>query len=344
MLSFSQGMGYFIDNYQHFFIFEDGVYNKVEFIPIQGAYVGNNYVAYLRNNKRLTVYIDGEKHELSATNPPVFARDNLFAYMIDEQLWLYDGNDLKMIEPWVSDDFVIGDDILAYTNNFDQFKVLYNDSLEVIELWDVKLASAGDNLIAYVDNNGFFKIFAYGDKEIIEDVAPSKFGASKNIVAYIDNLNTFKVWYDGEVTELLYERPPGFFMGEDMVCYMNHQTNQFNVFFKGELTTLLEYKPNYFEIKENVLVFSDANDFLYAFYNGNVIRLAAYTPERILIDNDIVVFKNLDGRLIGMEFGKKKQFSEEIATEFELFNRTIVYKVNRNNWRVYYNDRVVEYN
>jgi hypothetical protein len=344
-LAHSQHMGAFIDErLNHFFVFEKNEVQKAEFIPIANFEVGFDYVAYIRNNNRLAIFYKGEATEINAVSPRYFAKDELLAYFIDEQLWVLDDGRIKFLEPWAVKNFAIGDNILCFTNNFDQFRVYYKDSVQTLELWPPRRVVAGDNLIAYTDNNEIFKVFYEGERYTIDDIPPQGFAASKDIVAYVDNYGDFKAWYKNKVYELQYQRPTrGYHVGEQMVAFLNDM-NQFVVFYDGEIYELLNYMPSYFAINENVLVYTDANGFLFSFYKGKVDRLATYTPNNIRIDNDIVVFQDLDGYLVGAYKGKRTRFSQQIAIDFQLYNHTIVYRIDRFRWRIFYDGNTYSYN
>ncbi|MCB0509201.1 MAG: hypothetical protein KDC82_00470, partial [Bacteroidetes bacterium] len=61
------------------------------------------------------------------------------------------------------------------------------------------------------------------------------------------------------------------------------------------------------------------------------------------IDNDIVVFKDNYGYLKGMLYGEKTDFSKEIAQDFEVFNQSLVYKVDRVSWVVFNDGKYYNY-
>jgi hypothetical protein len=334
----AQHIGAFVDErLNHFYVFDKSGAEKLEFIPIKGFEVGNDYVAYTRNNNRKAIYYKGETTEINAVSPTYHAKDNLLAYFVDQQLWVLSKGEVKFLEPWVEGNFAIGDDILCFTNYFNQFFAFYEDSLHLIEQWPAKRVVAGDNLIAYTDNNEIFKVFYEGERITIDDIPPQGFAASKDIVAYVDNYGDFKAWYKDEIFELQYQRPKnGYHVGEKMVAFLNDM-NQFVVFYDGEIYELLNYMPTYFQINENMLVYTDANGFLFQFYEGKVSRIATYTPKKVLLDNDIVVFQDLDGFLVGSFKGKNTKFSQTIAVDFQLYNHTIMYRIDQFRWRAFYN-------
>jgi hypothetical protein len=334
---------YFVDpNWQYFYVFNEEELHKAEFLPIVQAEAGADYVAYIRNNNRFIIFTNGESLDVNITNPRFFARDNLLAYFVDEQLWVLHNGKPKLLEKWAMDDFTIGDDILSFTNNFDKFMIYQEDSLYTVELWGINQAKAGDNLIAYLDNNNNFKVFYYGIKETLDNIPPLNFKVSKDIVAYVDYLGQFKVWNKGDQEDLLYPAPVWYQCGENFVAYVDN-LGSFSVYFNGEAIELLTYKPMNIQIKDNVMTYTDDFGFLYAYYMGVTKRICSYNPEVVKLDNDIVVYKDIYGYLKGLYKGKLTDFSKEIAIDFEVFNHTVVYKPDKVKWVVFNNGKYYNY-
>ena len=334
---------YFTDpNWQYFYIYNENVLGKAEFLPVIKAAAGNDYVAYIRNNNRFIIHTKGEAIDLNITNPTFFARDEMLAFFLDEQLWILEDGKPRQLDRWAVDDFTIGDNIVAFSNTFDKFMVYQEDSLYTVEFWNIIQAKAGDNLIAYLDDNRVFKVFYYGSKEVLETIPPISYKASKNVVAYLTNLGDFMVWHKGDIYDIQYQAPSWYDCGEDFVAYIDN-LGAFSVFYEGETIELLTYKPKNIQIKDNVMIYNDDFGNLFAFYNGETIRIASFTPERVLIDKDMVVYKDNYGYLKGIYKGVKTNFSKEIAIDFDLFNHTVVYRPDKVKWVVFDDGKYYNY-
>jgi hypothetical protein len=338
-LSAQAQTAYFTDpNWQYFYIFNEKGLHKAEFLPIVNAKGGADYVAYIRNNNRFIIFTEGASMDLNITNPRFFARDNLLAYFIDEQLWILEEGKPKLLDLWAMDDFTIGDNILAFTNNFDKFKVYQEDSLYTVELWSINQAKAGDNLIAYLDNNNNFKVFYYGIKETIDNIPPLSFKVSKDIIAYVDYLGQFSVWNKGEIEEIIYPAPSWYQCGENFVAFVDN-LGSFSVYFEGEIIELLTYKPNNIQMRDNVMTYTDDFGFLYAYYMGEARRICNFTPDQIKIDKDVVVYRDN----YGVYKGENTEFSKEIAVDFDIFNHTVVYRPDKVKWVVFNDGKYYNY-
>ncbi|MCA9749290.1 MAG: hypothetical protein KC414_09295, partial [Romboutsia sp.] len=164
---------YFTDkNWNYFNIFSEDRIVKAEFIPIVEAKYGKDYVAYIRNNNRFIISTNGEQKDMNIVNPKFYAKDNILAYFVDEQLWILENGKVQFLCPWVETNFALGDEILCFTNMYGEFKVYYQDSTYIIGQWAVNQIKAGDNTIVYLDNNNIFKIFYEGEVTFLESNPP----------------------------------------------------------------------------------------------------------------------------------------------------------------------------
>lgn len=356
VLAFSlsaQHLGVFEDAQKRFYIFDTDHFYRAEHMPVSQYWVGKNYVAFVRNNGRFTMYFEGKEHEISLAELKVEATDNYLVYFVDEQVWLFNGQQIKLLDPWIkseklADDirkfpsFAISDSVVAFTNSFERFIVYSDKKQEEIELWDVKKVIAGENIIAYVDNNSVFKAFYKGERITIEDRAPKSFVPRTDIIAYVNDFGTFKVWYDGESKDLQEIVPSIYYTADKMVAYLDDMTN-FVCFYDGELYDILPYQPKSIIMKDNVLVYTDNRNFTYAFYKGKIERIAAYKPKKIIVQDDLVVFQDLDGYIKAFKNSEIITISKQIAIDFEVYNQTVIYRTNDYTWYGYYNGKTVEY-
>ena len=79
------------------------------------------------------MYYKGKEHEISLAEVKVYATDNYLVYFVDEQVWLFDGNEIKLMDPWIKateqgedlifPTFSINDSAMAFTNSFERFIV-----------------------------------------------------------------------------------------------------------------------------------------------------------------------------------------------------------------------------
>ena len=334
----AKGFGQFLypfnDNFNRFYVFDSGVFEQLEFQPVDEYFVGNAYLAYFDPRGRFQLYFGGEKHELSLNRPNVYATDHFLAYQFGSQIFLLEGNKLHQIESWaLQEDLLVSDSIIAYNDVYNRFNVYQKDSSQTIESWNIYEASISNNSLAYLDINKQLKIFSRGQQFIVWPTQPTAFLAGQNLVAFQTGIGDLQVWYEDELYTLTYNTNGGFDVSDELVTYYD-DLGGFNVFYKGETYPLLPYRPLTSELKENQLVWSDRNGFFYTFYQGETIRLESYTPEKTTIDNELIVYQDVNGRLKGFAQGEKYPISSRIALDFDQFNQAVLYRENRFRWHI----------
>ena len=155
---FIKGFGQFLypfnDNFNRFYVFDNGVFEQLEFQPVDEYFVGNAYLAYFDPRGRFQLYFGGEKHELSLNKPSVYSTDHFLAYQFGSQIFLLEGNKLHQIESWaLQEDLWVSDSIVAYNDVYNRFNVYQADSAQTLESWNIYTASISNNSLAYLDIN-----------------------------------------------------------------------------------------------------------------------------------------------------------------------------------------------
>jgi hypothetical protein len=98
ILANTQHLAAFNDNVNQFWVFEAGMFNKLEYLEIQEYQVGGTLVAYIDNGSNLKVYSYGEVEKLLTGSPIKFqATDYLLGYSMYEQLNVYDNGKTKVL-------------------------------------------------------------------------------------------------------------------------------------------------------------------------------------------------------------------------------------------------------
>ena len=232
----AQELGVFEDGMKRFYIFDKDHFIKAEHLPVKQYWVGKKYIAYINNQGRFIMYYQGKKHEITLAKVVVKATDHYLVYFVDEQVWLFNGNTIKLLDPWIKSEklegdirkfpsFALSDSIIGFTNSFERFIVAEKGQKKEIELWDVNKLRAGENIMAYVDNNDVFRAYYKGERFFIEDRIPKSFVPKTDIIAYVDDFGTFKVWYKDEVIELQEIVPSRYYTGDKMVAYLDDMQN-----------------------------------------------------------------------------------------------------------------------
>ena len=123
-----------------------------------------------------------------------------------------------------------------------------------------------DNIGAYINYNEQFKVFYNNETEVLENQPVKQFQVGRNIVGYIDINNIFKIYYKGQSFTIDPFAPKSFMVGDDVVAFHGND-GYFKIFYKGNLITIGYYDPRYI-VSDRVVAYADPNGYFKVFYEG----------------------------------------------------------------------------
>lgn len=300
----------YLDNQRIFKIYRDGAVNVVNDLFTTEFDVSDNFILY-RSANIISVIDQGEVVLLSKLSSKYLLGDSLvFFYDLNKQTFnAYSHGKTTELETFLNlgendlkfDSTVkVSDNIGAYVNFNDQFKVFYNDQLETLESQAVKKFEVGRNTLAYVDINNIFKIYHKGQTFTIDPFAPKSFMVGDDVVAYQS--------YDG----------------------------YFKIFYNGNLHTLGYYEPRY-EVKDWVVSYQDLNGFFKVFHNGTQTMMDNYYPDKIVMGYNSAAYVNKANVLRLFSNGKVYDVTTMNILDMRLDYDVLQYKVGFNAFRFFYN-------
>ncbi|MCE2711374.1 MAG: hypothetical protein LW688_02410 [Cryomorphaceae bacterium] len=152
----------FVDFNFYFRTFENENFRQLEFQQIKEYKAGDDLVAYIDTRGNLRVYDGNERQDISNMNVQYQVSDHLLAYNIGPTLNIWDAGKLKTLTYFASD-YVVKDSMVVFKDTrFNTVNVYWNK--QITELYrmtgDLAMPEAiGDNILAFKDNGNFFKIF-----------------------------------------------------------------------------------------------------------------------------------------------------------------------------------------
>jgi hypothetical protein len=343
---FGQRLAAFEDDQRFFYVYDNGVVKKLEYLPVESFHVGGKYVAYIDNLSTLQIYYNGEVFNPERGVPDqIVATDHLMAFRFGSQIKILEGTRFDLIESWAVGDMGVGDSIIAYHNNVGSFKCWYNDSLWQLDEWEVRSFRVSDNILCYVDRFGYFKVFYHGQVYQIEDFPPEYFIAGRDMIAYVDNLGGFRVFDHGEVYDVTaypinknhIEMPDGMVLFRDDI-------NRTMIFKDGSVELLLDQEPKQLWVNENIFGYLDQSNDLYVYYQDEVIFMDRLVPSGVDLDNDLFVYTDIYGRLQGLVFGEKKVVSEDIPKAWAVYNQVVAFTALKGMIKFFDKDKTITFN
>ncbi len=332
----------YVNNQNQVMVWDKGMIRKIDFLAPTDMKIGRTAIPYLDNSRTFKIYSNHRVTPVNIgfTNA-YFATDNLVAFMNQKQLNVFENGKIKMLTG-VTDQYFVADSVIMFLDSYKgAYKAYYNGQIYDIESYfsDSSLASikVSDNIIAYNNFANQFRVFFHGELLSQEDFPVSSFEVGRNTVAYVDVNRKFKIFYNGK-TYLIDDFPPKSYQaGDNVVAYVTAD-GYFKVFYNGEATSLGFMSGNY-QVKDYIVAFKDQSNYLKVFYKGDVITVDNYYPENMTIQYNSLAYVNY-GRMLKMfSEGEIYEVTNAELTNWQLNYDVIQYQLGQNLFRVFYKGR-----
>jgi hypothetical protein len=343
----AQNIAAFSDYQKKFVVFDNGSFRQLEFQPVLSYQIGDRCIGYLTNANTLKAYYNHIDYELSTMVDAYNVTDNLIAYKLADQLYVFEGGKKTLLSRYVGY-FEANDSIIAF---FDVEKyylqAYYNGKVHTLEdglLYDnTKAFEVGNNMMAYVDAFENFKVFYQGKVHHIMQInLPVDVKLGRNIMAFIDPVtDMLQVFYNHQLSSLEPFKPKAFQVGYEKVAYIDN-TETFKLFDNGEIYTISSFAPDKFLLKDNILAYEQLGQ-LYVFYKGKSVRVENYIPASYQISDNAIVWVDMNGNLKLIEEGNLTTLTYERVNEYKVLRNVIIYNQGVNTTKVYYKGKTYEY-
>jgi hypothetical protein len=336
----SQNLAAYSDYRNYFNVFDNGVYQQLEYLPVKSFKVGAVAVPYIDNTGEFRIYYNGRKfHQTYATDFTYSVSDYLVAFKVGYVLSVFEKGISKKLTYYCSQ-FYLDDSLVVYLDDSNyNLEVYYNGGVTELESSMLELPRSiktGSNIVAYVTQSDYFRIFYRGEILEIDNTAPVSFQAGKDIAAYIDGYNHyFQLFYKGEVAKADINAPESYKVGFGIVAYIDYESN-FRVFSNGATRKLISNKPNFYAVKGNIIVYGFNNE-LYIYQNNESKLVSDVLPTDYQLGNNGIAYIDYDKHLKYYSKGKSYVVSFEPVDKYYINNDVIWYKVGVNTWKVFMN-------
>ncbi len=199
----AQPLAAYVDIQNQLMVWNRGYINKIDFLAPTAMKIGRTAIPYLDNTRSFKVYYNGgvKQMNIGFTNA-FYVTDNLVAYLNQKQLNVFDRGNTKTLAA-MCDDFFVADSIVLYLDAVKQeYRAYYNGQTYQLETFmpDSTLSQLklGDNIVAYDNFANLFKIFYHGALAQQEDYPVKSFEVGRNTVAYVDIDRKFKIFHSGQ--------------------------------------------------------------------------------------------------------------------------------------------------
>ncbi len=296
----------YVDNQNQVIVWDKGMIRKIDFLAPTSMKIGRVAIPYLDNsrsfkiysNNRVTpvnVFENGVTKNLTGVTDQYFVADSVILFL-DSYKGAYKAyyrGQIYNIENYFSDSSLssikVTDNIIAYNNFANQFRVFYHGELLSQEDYPVSSFEVGRNIVAYVDIDRKFKIFHSGKTFLLDDFPPKTFKAGDNVVAYISADGYFKVFYADSARSLGYMS--GNYQVVDNIVAFKDQSNYLKIFYKGDVTAMDNYFPNNMVIQYNSLAYVNGGNTLRLFSEGEVYDVTNADLTNWQLNYDVIQYQ-----------------------------------------------------
>lgn len=327
-----------VDFSGYFKSFNDGFFRQIEFQRIKNFKTGDNVCAYFDFKGNLRVYNGGTPKDVANIETAIYTvSDNLMTWQLGETLNMWDNGKLQTLT-YRAGQYKVTDSLIVYQDTrFNTVNVYYDG--EIHELYMSVAGSSfpnfvGENIIAFKDNGNYYKVFWRGE---IYDIDvwhnPYLFAGGTDMIAFNDPINgTFAVFDKGVFLDVEMFHMDSYKVGLGFVAYEN--LNGELMLYKDEQTVeLSNFNTSYWDVKDNVVLWEE-NSFMYTYYNGEKFEVARYTPEDYKIKNGVIAFRNLMGGVSAFIDGKVVEITNQMDAQYSIHGNSVLVELFNNSYIV----------
>ncbi|MES2704717.1 MAG: hypothetical protein V4649_18900 [Bacteroidota bacterium] len=329
----------FVDIQNQLMAWDRGMLRKIDFLAPVSIQTGRIAIPYLDNSRSFKIYYNGgvKPVNIGFTNA-YFATDNLVAFLNQKSLNVFDKGVIKNLTG-VCDQYFIGDSVILFLDAYKSaYKAYYNGQIINVENFipDSVLAGikVGDNVFAYNNFANQFRVFYRGNIIAQEDFPVISFDAGRNTVAYVDVNRKFKVFHSGQTIPLDDYTPKSFKVGDNVVAFVTAD-GYFKVFY-NDSTYTIGYMGGSYTVTDNIVAFKDQSGYLKVFYKGEVYTLDNYYPNDLEIQYNSLAYVNANNTLRLFTEGETYDVTNAELTNWTLRYDVVSYQIGQGIFKVFY--------
>jgi hypothetical protein len=342
--SFSQ-VAPFVDFNGYFRTFYKNSFRQLEFQRIQSFVATDSLIAYIDNKGDFKAYDGVNKIALTNMNVEYKMSDLQLAWNIGPGLFCLENGDKRLLTTF-GGEYLVSDSLVVYEDTrFNTVSVVYNKSIYPLYQMtgDLVLPEIiGENIIAFKDNGDFYKVFWRGE---IYDIGVwmqgITFNAGTDMLAFNDPTHrTFTVFENGEFTDVESYYVKSYKSGRGYAVYEDQNGNLWH-YSAGNKTALTTFSATSWDVKDDVTVWAENNSF-YVYSNGKKTKICAYIPKDYKIKNNVVAFRNLMGGVSAFIDGKVVELTTQQDAIYTIYGNSILIELFNKSFVVYKNGQKYE--
>lgn len=335
----AQPLSAYVNLQNQVMVWDNGMVRKIDYLPPLEMRTGRIAIPYIDNSRSFKIYYNGGVRPINAGFTREFkVTDNLITYMNASSLNVFDKGVTKNLSTLVETYYVGDSVVLFYDGLRREYKAYYNGSLYPIESFlagnAIDAVRTSDNIIAYTNYANQFRIFYHGQIIPQEAYSVNSFDVGRNTVAYVDINRTFKIFHNGKTITLEDFPPESYMVGDNVVAYISND-GYFKVFYNDDVKVIGFMRPQY-KVKDNVVAYQDISGYFRAYYKGDITNLESYYPESYEMQYNSIAYVNRAGMLRLFSEGEVYDVTNAITESWELNYDVIKYRIGSSLYKIFY--------
>jgi hypothetical protein len=335
----AQPLSAYVSMQNELMVWDKGMIHKVDYLPPVDMKIGRSTIPYLDNSRSFKIYYGGSVKNINAgfTNA-FFVTDNLVAYLNQKSLNVFDRGQTKNLTT-ICNQYTVADSVVMFLDGLkNEYRVYYNNQIYTLENFipDSVLTAikVSDNIVAFNNFANQFRIFYRGSIIAQEDYQVYGFDAGRNIVAYLDANRVFKVFSKGKTITLEDYAPISFTAGDNLVAYVSGD-GYFKIFYEDSVRTIGYFNPS-MRVVDNIVAYKDPSGFLKVFYKGEITEVDNYFPQNMTIQYNSLAYLSTNSTLRLFTEGEMYDVTNADLSSWQLNYDVITYQIGQSVFKIYY--------
>ena len=333
----------FVDFNNYFQSFQDESVRMIELQRILDYKVGDEFVSYIDNRGNLRLFDGEEVKDITNLNVEYQVSDHLMTWKVGPTLNLWD-NGKQQTLTFNARNYQVRDSIVVFEDlRYNAVKVYYDG--KVYDLYSVVSELSlpiyvGENIVAFKDNGDFYKVFWRGK---VYDLGvwngTIEFQGGTDVLTFNDpTMRTFAVFEQGEFLDVekffmhKYKAGRGFIVYEDL-------NNNLIYYAQGEKKSLTYFSAKFWRVVDDIVVWEE-NGFVYAFFKGQKYEVCNFIPEDFQLKNGTFAFKNVVGGISIFVEGKTIELTNQEVQSYHIYGNSVIVQLFNNAYVIYSNGKI----
>lgn len=337
---FAQPLAAYVNIQNQVMVWDKGLLRKVDFLPPVAMKIGRTTIPYLDNSRSFKIYYNSGVQNVNVGFTNEFAvSDNLVAFFNSRSLNVFDRGNIKNLSSFCSR-YYLGDSVLLFFDSVrSEFKAYYNSKVYPIESFlagdPLQVVKVSDNIAAYDNYANQFRVFYQGNIIEQEDYPVNSFEVGRNTVAYVDVNRQFKLFHYGQTFIAEDFAPSSYQAGDNLVAYVSND-GYFKIFYGDSIKSVGFFAPSEYRVVDNMVAYRDPGGYFKVFYKGNIYTMETYYPDKYVIQYNSIAYKNRANILRLFSEGEIYDVTNADLESWELNYDVIKYQVGNSMFRIFY--------